>query len=268
MHKPSVPSLLPLLKWVGGKRWLVPLLSSFWLPHRHRRLVEPFAGGLAIALGLRPKCALLNDANPHLINFYRQVQVGFSSPSDWRVSKADFYHYRDVFNACIAHDQITGLHPAQLFYYLNQTGFNGLCRFNRYGYFNVPFGTVNHVAFDKDFSAYPALLRSWHFSTFSVADLHSFVSPSDFLYADPPYDGSFTQYTPSGFSWADQVNLARWLILHRGPVVVSNLATPRVIRLYMGLGFTVRFLSAPRSVKGRGSRTPARELLAMRNLHR
>ena len=61
----------PPLKWAGGKRWQLPYLLPIWQPHAHRRLVEPFCGGLAVALGLRPSRALLNDANPHLINFYQ-----------------------------------------------------------------------------------------------------------------------------------------------------------------------------------------------------
>src|SRR2546426_4921893 len=42
----------------------------------HHRLVEPFCGGLAVALGLMPKQAVLNDVNPHLINFYIQLKKG------------------------------------------------------------------------------------------------------------------------------------------------------------------------------------------------
>ena len=68
--------LAPPLKWAGGKRWLVPFLEPLWQPHRERRLVEPFCGGLAVALGLRPERALLNDVNPHVINFYRWLQRG------------------------------------------------------------------------------------------------------------------------------------------------------------------------------------------------
>jgi DNA adenine methylase len=66
----------PPLKWAGGKRWQVPHLRPMWEPHSRRRLVEPFCGGLAVTLGLLPERALLNDANPHLINFYRWLQQG------------------------------------------------------------------------------------------------------------------------------------------------------------------------------------------------
>src|SRR3954470_7665676 len=73
---PADTALRPPLKWAGGKRWQIPHLRPLWERHAHRRLVEPFCGGLAVALGLKPSAALLNDANPHLINFYRWLQRG------------------------------------------------------------------------------------------------------------------------------------------------------------------------------------------------
>jgi hypothetical protein len=69
-------TLKPPLKLAGGKRWLIPRLRPVWEPHRHRRLVEPFCGGLAVTFGLMPARALLNDINQHLINFYRWLKRG------------------------------------------------------------------------------------------------------------------------------------------------------------------------------------------------
>ena len=54
------PAVRPPLKWAGGKRWLVRHIVPFWKGQRHRRLVEPLCGGLAVALGLMPEKALLN----------------------------------------------------------------------------------------------------------------------------------------------------------------------------------------------------------------
>src|SRR5215510_7130262 len=68
----------PPLKWAGGKRWQLRYLEPLWKPNAHRRLVEPFCGGLAVALGLKPVRALLNDVNPHLINFYGQLKTGLT----------------------------------------------------------------------------------------------------------------------------------------------------------------------------------------------
>ena len=53
--------------------------------------------------------------------------------------------------------------------------------------------------------------------------------PSDFIYADPPYDDGFPQYSEGGFGWDDQVRLAEWLVRHPGPVLLSNKATGRIM---------------------------------------
>ena len=89
---------------------------------------------------------------------------------------------------------------------------------------------------------------------------------TDFVYADPPYDVEFTQYSRHRFSWEDQERTARFLARHRGPAVLVNQATARIVRLYRSLGFSLRFLQAPRRISCTGDRRPAREVLATRNL--
>ena len=91
-------------------------------------------------------------------------------------------------------------------------------------------------------------------------------SRGDFIYADPPYDVEFTHYAKDRFTWADQERTAGWLAAHPGPVVLVNQATERVEKLYRKLGFEVRFLNAPRRISRTGDRTPAREIIATRNL--
>ena len=66
----------PAIKYLGGKRWQIPMLKLLWAPHSHRRLVEPFCGGLSVALGLRPSRALLNDINVPLITLYLLMKEG------------------------------------------------------------------------------------------------------------------------------------------------------------------------------------------------
>jgi len=43
-------------------------------------LVEPLCGGLAVSLGLAPERALINDLNPHTINFYSWLKRGLRIP--------------------------------------------------------------------------------------------------------------------------------------------------------------------------------------------
>lgn len=260
----TLPVLTPPLKWAGGKRWLVPALRTLWQPHAHRRLVEPFVGGLAVVLGLRPVAALLNDRNQHVINFYRWLQRGLLIDLEMANDKTLYYQHRARFNALIRANQADSTEAAALFYYLNRTGFNGLCRFNNRGEFNVPFGRHAAIQYRSDFTAYKSLLKPCELAAVDFDAIP--LRPDDFVYADPPYDVEFTAYTPGGFSWAEQERLAHWLAAHPGPVVASNQATPRVLALYRSLGFELRVMDAPRSIACNGDRTPAREMLALKHL--
>ena len=260
---PAAP-LKPPLKWAGGKRWQLPHLRRLWSRHRHRRLVEPFCGGLAVAMGLSPDRALLNDSNRYLISFYRWLAQGLTIDEPMHNDEACYYRARDRFNTLLAAGQSQTREAAALFYYLNRTGYNGLCRFNQQGEFNVPFGRYLRIPYVADFTAYRDMLARWEFShdDFAALDLRA----EDFVYADPPYDVEFTHYAAGGFSWDDQQRTAEFFASHDGPVILVNQATPRIVKLYRGLGYRLRYLDAPRRISCNGDRRPAREVLASRNL--
>jgi DNA adenine methylase len=254
----------PPLKWAGGKRWLVPSMLPLWEPHKHRRLVEPFCGGLAVTLGLCPDRALLNDINPHLINFFHWLKAGLQIELPMRNESALFYEHRETFNRLIHNGHAQSREAAALFYYLNRTAFNGLCRFNRRGEFNVPFGKYSKINYTTDFSSYVDVFAQWQFEAGDFELLS--LAPDDFIYADPPYDVEFVSYSKEGFTWDDQVRLTRWLAKHPGPVVLSNQATDRVCALYEQYGFALQFLEAPRRINSTGDRTPAPEVLALKGM--
>ncbi|HEX5705495.1 MAG TPA: Dam family site-specific DNA-(adenine-N6)-methyltransferase [Pyrinomonadaceae bacterium] len=262
--EPPAARARPPLKWAGGKRWQIPYLVPYWQPKQYRRLVEPFCGGLAVALGLLPENALLNDINPHLINFYRQLKRGFVSDLVAKNNESFFYARRRDFNRLLKEGKSDTREAAGLFYYLNRTGFNGLCRFNRSGEFNVPFGRYEKISYKVDFREYRALFANWEFTNlhFKELDLHE----HDFIYADPPYDVEFRQYSQGGFGWHEQETTAVWLSKHPGPVILVNQATKRIIDLYRRLGFDLKFMKAPRRISCNGDRTPAPEVMAIRNL--
>lgn len=257
--------LPPLLKWAGGKRWQLPHLKPLWAPHRHRRLVEPFCGGLAVALGLRPDRALLNDANSHLIEFYKWLQRGLTIVIEMENKERPYYRARDRFNALTKAGELHTREAASLFYYLNRTGYNGLCRFNQRGEFNVPFGRYKNIGYVSDFRIYRPIVADWEFTNTDFENVS--LRTDDFVYADPPYDVEFTEYSRGGFSWEDQERTAKFLSRHRGPVILVNQATETIERLYRSLKYDIQFHdSAPRRISCTGDRTPAREIMATRNL--
>ena len=253
-----------LLKWAGGKRWLIEHIEPLFSAHLSSRLVEPFCGGLSVVLGCNPEQALLNDTNPHLINFYRKIQHGLSvdvSPP-FANERAYYYEARARFNELIRTNQHKTEEAAQWFYYLNRTGYNGLCRFNQKGEFNVPFGRYKTINYREDFNDYREIFQKWKFTCGDFELLTDQITNTDWLYADPPYDVTFTSYSAGGFSWADQERLAHWLTKLPCAVIVSNQATERILRLYEGLGFDIKTLQAPRRIACTGDRTPALEMLA------
>lgn len=261
---PQVTNLLPPLKWAGGKRWQLRYLAPYWQTESHRRLVEPFCGGLAVTLGLVPNRALLNDVNPNLINFYRWLTKGLVIDLEMVNDERQFYAGRDRFNGLLAAGAGETKEAASLFYYLNRTCYNGLCRFNGRGEFNVPFGKYDKISYRRDFTAYRELFRNWDFTneTFRKVRLKS----TDFVYADPPYDVEFRQYSKGGFDWSQQIETAEWLARHPGPVILSNQATKRILELYQDLRFTLVELSGPRKISCTGDRSPALEVLALKNI--
>jgi DNA adenine methylase len=264
---PAVPvsaRVRPPLKWAGGKRWQLPHLQPIWQAHAGRRLVEPFCGALAVTLGLLPRQALLNDVNPHVVNFYRWLQRGLVATIEMANRSKVYYAHRQRFNALLAVGQGDTPEAASLFYYLNRTGYNGLCRFNRDGAFNVPFGRYNKVEYRKDFTAYQDLFSRFEFANDDFETIP--LLRDDFVYADPPYDVEFRQYSRAGFGWDEQVRTAEWLARHPGPVVLSNQATERIVSLYTRLGYQLMFVTGPRHISCTGDRTPAREVLATRNV--
>ncbi|EQD27210.1 adenine-specific DNA methylase, partial [mine drainage metagenome] len=150
----------------------------------------------ATTLATLPERALVNDINPHPINCYRWIQKGLRIDLPLINDESTFYEYRHRFNALIRSGEAESKEAAELFYYLNRTCFNGLCRFNRKGEFNVPFGKYSKITYVTDFRIYRKTLRAWEFMSGDFETVP--LEPDDFIYADPPYDVNFTQYSRRG----------------------------------------------------------------------
>ena len=127
---------VPILRWAGSKRLLVPKLLSL-APKHFERYIEPFCGSACFFIALAPKKAILADLNPHLISTYSAIKDNPRKVSDhlkrWQVCKKQYLNLRKT-------APTQRLLSAGRFLYLNRLSFNGVYRENRKGEFNVPFG--------------------------------------------------------------------------------------------------------------------------------
>ena len=195
---PLVEATRPPLKWAGGKRWQVPYLQPYWEPNKNRRLVEPFCGGLAVALGLAPERALLNDINSHLINFYQWLKRGLLITLPMSNAETKFYFARKQFNKLLRKGHGDSAEATSLFYYMNRTGYNGLCRFNSSGQFNVPFGRYKTINYRRDFLEGTQLsLRTGNSQTTTSTRLR--LIPQDLRLRGPALRRRIHDIFPGGF---------------------------------------------------------------------
>lgn len=248
----------PFVKWAGGKRRLVPFIvehlgivpdsSTETSSATRARLVEPFAGGaaLSLAVGRRFSGVWLNDVNKDLINLYTQLQ---EAPEEYiRAAAALFtpetnnaekyYRFRDEFNTTESPSR-----KAVLFLYLNRHGYNGLCRYNSAGEFNVPYGRYKSPYFPVDeLMAAAEVLQNARLTSVDFEDVLAACGPGDIVYCDPPYvplsaTASFTDYAAGGFDLADQRRLvaAAEAARRRGALVaISNHDNEITRELYRG----------------------------------
>ena len=206
----------PFLKWAGNKyRCLEQILSAFTLS---QRLIEPFTGSGAVFMNSNAKHFLLAEQNYDLINLYTLVQqlgVEFIDYceryfEDRYNNETEFYRLRELFNRS-KHSR----KRAALFVYLNRHAYNGLCRYNQSGNFNVPFGRYKKPYFPrKEMLAFYQQSQRAEFLHADFRTTFKQAVPGDLIYCDPPYvalsaSANFSAYTRQSFSNLDQITLAK-----------------------------------------------------------
>ncbi len=262
----------PFLKWAGNKYRIINHIREK-LPSGER-LIEPFAGASAVFLNTEYASYLIADNNPDIINLYRHLQregilfIRYCSTLFTPENNVQerYLTYREEFNA-------TGnrRRRAALFLYMNRHGFNGLCRYNSSGVFNVPFGKYRKPYFpEKEMCYFAEKSRNAVFLCADFATTMKKARPGDVVYCDPPYvplsaTANFTAYSAGGFSEEQQVHLgsAALHLAARGiPVLISNNATPPVLALYRKAVCTIIPVRRSISCDG-GSRGSVNEVLAL-----
>jgi DNA adenine methylase len=257
---------IPFLKWVGGKRQVLPELLPR-LPTTFQRYFEPFVGGGALFFNLSERLlrdgvsAHVSDANEALIATYRMVKEQPSALHQKLLAHEaahlidDKTHYYTV----RAQAPTDPLEVAARFIYLNRTCFNGIWRVNRRGLFNVPMGKYKNPGIanlDTLTQAHTALSHtSVSCQTYSAIQARK----GDFVYFDPPYDpvsktSSFVSYSKDGFGVAEQTALRDFvdqLTSDGVNVLLSNSNTPLIQSLYAHL--RVETIQVGRSINATGT---------------
>lgn len=262
------PLVTPIVKWVGGKRQLLPEIMPL-INQKCSTYVEPFIGGGAVLFNLQPKKAIINDLNAELINVYRVVrdhpeeliqalQVHSNQNSE------EYYYRTRALDRSEIYSDFSDIQRAARIIYLNKTCYNGLYRVNSSGQFNSPYGKyknpniVNDVtirAVSKYFQSNSIDIRQGDYK-----EVLQGLRKTAFVYFDPPYmpissSSSFTGYTEGGFNYEMQLELKNECDKLRDKGIhflLSNSDCPAIRELYSE--YTIKTVSATRRVNSRAEK--------------
>ncbi|TXE33231.1 Dam family site-specific DNA-(adenine-N6)-methyltransferase [Serratia marcescens] len=258
------------LKWAGSKARIMDTLRQH-LPTGNR-LIEPFAGSASVFLNTDYHSYLLADINPDLIGLFNTLKTNPDDLIDcarlffkFDNSEVRFRVIRDSFNT-----NDNEFCRAVMFLYLNRHCYNGLCRYNSNGRFNVPYGKYAAPYFpEEEIRRFAEKAKNTAFLCLDFEETIEMAGAGDVVYCDPPYipisdTANFTKYHTAGFTPEDHSRMIAALhaAAARGClVVVSNAAIAEDVYRYSG--FIVHQITAPRSVSCKGSqRKAAREIIA------
>jgi len=265
----------PFLKWAGSKTKVVKSLLPIFACGNGHRFIEPFVGSGVVFLNTNYAKSILSDTNNDIISLFSALKEQgksfierckrlFTSENN---SKTRFYELRDEFNKC--HNKTR---RATLFLYLNRHCFNGLCRFNKSGRFNTPFGSYGTVYFpSEEMEVFREKLLTTELRTQDFRATLAETGLGDIVYCDPPYvplskTANFTSYSAGGFSQQDQADLRNLCLkaARRGAIVlISNHDTPFTRDLYHNATEVIPILVS-RTISCDGeNRKKAKELIAV-----
>lgn len=256
----------PFLKWVGGKRSIIPFLLDR-MPRVYNQYNELFVGGGALFFAVQPSVAYLCDINSHLVSTYNAVKDNIE-PLILLVNKFNKQHCKEQYLDLRSKLSETNnpVEIAAIMIYLNKTCFNGLYRVNKSGGFNVPMGNYSKPP-TLDESVIRADSLALRGVTISCADFsQTGIRKDSFYYLDPPYHKTFSNYSSSGFGEDRHRDLASFC--HRihdagGYFMLSNSNTDFVKSLYDR--YNIEQVSASRSISCKGNQRGKESELLIRN---
>ncbi|MEK7129237.1 MAG: Dam family site-specific DNA-(adenine-N6)-methyltransferase [Patescibacteria group bacterium] len=228
--------IIPPIKSQGIKSKLVPWIMQI-APKTNGRWIEPFLGTGVVAFNSGYKKAILNDINPHIINFYKNVQdkiITADSIKQYlekegallrKAENSGYEHYLKV------RTRFNSEFSPYDFIFLSRAGFNGMMRFGKKGNWNIPFCKKP----DRFAQAYITKISNqvlvvskiiepkpkWVFYNKSFADIISLATKDDIIYCDPPYYGRYVDYY-NGWTEQDEEQLFQLLSKTKAKFILST----------------------------------------------
>lgn len=270
--------VMPVVKWVGGKRQLIDTLAPL-LPKRINTYCEPFVGGGALLFSRQPNRAVINDVNSDLIQMYEVIRddvEGLIAELEKHENNSEyFYSVRDWDRNNEAYQARSDTERASRIIYLNKTCYNGLYRVNNAGEFNSPFGNYKNpnIVNAQVLRAVSHYLQKADvkLSCRDYTEVLAEIPKGTFVYLDPPYDpvsvtASFTGYSRGGFGKEDQIRLRKCCddLDRRGiRFMLSNSATDFIKEQYAKYHITI--VRAKRAINSDAKRRGQVDEVVVRN---
>jgi len=135
--------------------------------------------------------------------------------------KASYYTYiRDAYNNPEDYNGLSKERKVALYLFIREYCFSSMFRFNRLGGFNVPYGGVSYnkktLKQKQEYYKSEELRELLKNTEMYNDDFYDFlkkikIQKNDFMFLDPPYDTTFSEYDKNSFGMNDQERLAKYL---------------------------------------------------------
>jgi len=202
----------PILRWAGGKNWLVKHIEDFIPINGFKNYHEPFLGGASVFLSINtPKASFLSDLNAELIETYINVKNNVEQIIDLLKT---FKNTEDFYYNIRSSKQLDHIYNSARFIYLNQTSFNGIYRVNLKGEYNVPYGYRNKNFLEPEkLRLVSKKLQNTNLDYADFDNIRENIKKKDLIFLDPPYtvshnNNGFIKYNQKIFSLDDQKRLS------------------------------------------------------------
>lgn len=214
------------LFYVGDKYKLVPQLLNYF-PKEINKYIEPFLGGGSSQMQVNANKYLLNDIDENIINLHKMLLSYCDNEAEFfdkLMKKIKKYQFSCSFIEDRVPQELKKQYPKTYYSRLNKEsyaklkadfnsdksdilslyllliyGFNHMIRFNSKGEFNLPVGNVDYNKnVNSALTDYFRIQKGRDIS-FSSDDFESFLrkidfEEHDFIYLDPPYLISMSEY--------------------------------------------------------------------------